>query len=483
MKIIILNPGSRTGEHVSRDVLYGCWCKGKKAGFTEYPPLPLLYVNTVLKNDGFETEFLDAQGRGLDHKRTLNSIDWRNIDIVISQTATMTFLEDVDLFNSIKQENPNIKTIILGSHVSFMPDSSLKKDSIDYIIKYEPEDSVLNLVKCLDDNGDPINVKGIGFKNRDGEVIVTPDAPFVDFDSLPIPNREYIRDIKYYNPLVKRPPWTTIETTRGCPARCVFCTAPTFFGKKVRKRSVDKVIDELRYLESMGYKEAFFRDETFTYHRKRVEEICKGILKEKMDLTWICNARIGTVDKELMKTMMEAGCHQIKFGVESGVQKILNNLNKGTSVEMARQTFRWANEVGLDTHAHFMLGCPGDTKKTILDTINFAIDVEPTTVSFGILTPYPGTELFDMMKDKLPKGWDGTEAEISRLHTQSFYNEIFCEVSRDDLEEYMTLAYRKFYMRPKYILKKLAHIRSLNQLRANIKSGIGTISYAITKSS
>jgi len=236
--------------------------------------------------------------------------------------------------------------------------------------------------------------------------------------------------------------------------------------------SAKRVLEEIREVVKLGYKEIFFRDEIFTAFKERVKEICQGIIKEKIDISWIVSSRINTLDREIMDLMEQAGCHMIRLGVESGVQKLLNNIKKGIKIEQTEQVFKWAHEIGLDTHAHMMIGIPGETADTIETTINFILKIDPTIVTFGILTPYPGTQLFLELRQKYPEVGDGTVMDISKLHTHAFYNEHFTELSSAELEKYIRKVYRKFYLRPSYILKWIKKIKSLDEFKRITLAGI-----------
>ncbi|MBM3233787.1 radical SAM protein [Candidatus Pacearchaeota archaeon] len=469
-KILVVNLGSKKGETVSKDVLYGAWCRGRKVGLMEYPPLPLLYINTLLNKNGFETVFLDAQGEKISHSQLFKKFDWKKIDYIITQTATMTFNDDIELMSEIKKKNPQLKIIVFGSHVTFLPQKSLENNVIDFVVRREPEFPILNLIKVLNSKKDFSRIKGIAFK-KGKKYIINPFDEHMDLSQLPYPDREPIFHINYYNPLVKYKNWTTVETTRGCPSKCTFCTAPYFFGIKIRRRSNDSILEELKYLKKRGYQEVWFRDEIFTFDRERVREICTRMINDKLKLKWICNGKIGMLDKETMMLMKKAGCRVILFGVESGDQKILNNIKKGITLEKVRETFKWAKEAKIETHAHFMIGNPGDNRETVEKTIKFAKEIDPDTVAFGILTVYPGTELFDTLKGKL-KDYDGTQANIEVLHIKSFNNEMFTDLSAAEIEEYLIKAYQSFYMRPRYIIKQFFGIRSVKEAYSLFKSGI-----------
>ncbi len=375
MKILVLNPPSKVTKNVVRDLLYGCWCKGKRIGGIKFPPTSLLYVATVLKENGHLVKLLDAGGE----RKSISEVkkEIRDYQVVVISTATMTFNEDAQVLAELKRENNRLITVVFGSHPTFMPHHSLTKNSVDIIVQREPEYILRDLMGDLEKkDGSWKKIRGIGFKEK-GKVIINEPYPYIkDLDELPFPDRKMLpENIDYFNPVVKRLPYTTAVTSRGCPGKCNFCTVPFFYGKKIRYRSWESVIEELELIQNQEYKEVFFRDETFSFYKERNIRICQEIIKRKIDLTWICNARVGTVDRETMRLMKEAGCHMIKFGVESGVQEILDNLRKGIRVKMTRQTFRWAQELGMETHAHIMLGSPGETKNTINETIKFVKEI------------------------------------------------------------------------------------------------------------
>lgn len=479
MKVLVLNPPSKVAKNVVRDVLYGCWCKGKRIGGLKFPPLSLLYVATVLKKNNRSVDLLDAVGQ----RKSISEVkkEIKDYQVVVISTSTMTFNEDTQVLLELKKENLSLKSIIFGSHPTFMPRYCLAKDSVDIVVQKEPEYIVRDLISAFESRDDSWKkIKGIGFREN-GRVIINEPYPYIEkLDALPFPERQMLPpDIDYFNPAVKRMPYTTAITSRGCPGRCSFCTAPSFYGKKIRYRSSESVIAELELIQSQGYREVFFRDETFTFNKERIGKICEGIIKSKIQLSWICNARVGTVDKEMMRLMQEAGCHMIKFGVESGVQEILDNLNKGIQVEATRKTFKWANEVGMETHAHFMLGTPGETQKTVDATIRFGQEIAPTTASFGLCTPYPGTELFSRVIQRYPEIQDGSACDLKRLHTRGFFNQAFTNLSREELEKDIIRAYRRFYLRGSYLLRSLKRIRSRDELKRLILAGTRVFSFSL----
>ena len=479
MKVLALNPPSKVTKNVIRDVLYGCWCKGKRIGGATIPPYSLLLVATVLKANGHSVSLLDA----LAEKKTLGDIldIISDYEVLILSTSTMTINEDAQTLFQLKEKNPSLKTIVFGSHPTYMPRYTLGKKGIDIIVRREPEYIIRDLLNALEKNDDSWKkIKGIGCREG-GEYRLNEPYPFIqNLDELSFPDRDMLpKDFDYFNPIIRRWPYTTAVTSRGCPGRCTFCTAPSFYGTKLRYRSGESVLKELRIIREKGYREIYFRDETFTFFKERNKEICQGMIKDKIDLAWICNARVGTIDKTMMELMKRAGCHLIKFGVESGVQEILDRVKKGIKIEETREAFVWANEVGIDTHAHVMLGLPGETRETIDRTIKFVKEIRPTTASFGICTPYPGTPLFEEVTKENPQIRDGSTADLSSLHTKGFFNEIFVDLGKGELEKSVRRAYRNFYLRPSYLLSRLKEIKSRNDVKRNVIAGLKIFDFTL----
>jgi len=354
----------------------------------------------------------------------------------------------------------------------------------------EPEFIIRDLLKAYINKEDWQQVKGIGFKVFISvenipvgyETVVNEPYPYVPLDELPIPDRTLLpKGIDYFNPIILRLPYTTMQTSRGCPGQCKFCNVPDFYGHQFRCRSAENVIKEIQQCVEQGYKEIWFRDETFTAFPTRNKVICEWLIKNKVDLTWIANGRVDMITKEMMQLMKDAGCHMLKFGVETGTQQLLDNVHKGTTLEQARKVFKWAHEIGIDTHAHTMLGLPGENVCTLKQTINFIMEINPTTATFGICTPYPGTPLFKEVQEKAPEIMDGSGIDLKKLHTSGYYNQYFTKLSPEELEKYVRLAYRKFYFRPSYVLKWLMKINNLDQLKRIMLAGSNVFSFGMAK--
>lgn len=450
MKILVLNPMTEQTGNVVRDVLYGCWCKGKRIGGGTVPPFSMLIVTELLRCHGLEADFIDAQAEQISSKGIADIIS--DYDLLIISTSTMSFREDAEYLLVLKGSNAHLKTMIFGSHPTFMPNYCLAHEGVDIIVRREPEYIIRDVCLAMKNDRDYTAVAGIGYKNEAGEPVLNDFYPHIEnLDDLPFPNVDLLpKNIHYFNPIVSRLPYMTTTTSKGCPAKCIFCTAPAFDGYKFRCQSADYVIKELQYFIEKGIREVYFRDDTFFVDKERDHRICRYMIDNKMDLTWIANARVSMIDRETMQLARQAGCHLIKFGIESGSQEILDGMRKGYRIEQAYEVFRWAKETGLKTHAHVMIGNPGETPETLEQTIRYILKLSPTTASFGICTPYPGTKLFERVQQQCPEIGDGSATDLSKLHTEGLFNEYYTSLTAKELSGQVRRAYRRFYLRPFY---------------------------------
>lgn len=455
MKILILNPMTSKSANVVRDVVYGCWCNGKRIGGASVPPFTLLVLTSLLRKNSFSADFVDAQAEQLIAEKMESYIN--NYDLLVIATSTMTFKEDADYLLRMKKARPGLKTVMFGSHPTFMPTYCLTHSGVDIIIRHEPELILLELVKRIVSGKTYTDLKGIGFKDDTGRFVLNENHPFIsNLDDLPFPDVELLpQGLDYFNPIVKRTPYITTSTSRGCPGQCTFCTAPYFDGKTLRFQSAGYVVREIEYFISKGIKEVYFRDDTFFVNQLRDHSIFEEMIKKQLDITWIANARISMIDKDTLQLAKKAGCHTIKFGVESGDQKILDTVKKGYKIEQAYKVFSWSRETGIRTHAHVMLGNPGDTLETVNKTIKFILKLNPTTATFGICTPYPGTPLFEQVKSVYPEIGDGSASDLTKLHVEGLFNDVFSSLNSKQLSKLVRYAYRKFYLRPAYWFKSL----------------------------
>lgn len=476
VSFLFLNPPNEYQEPVGRDLIYGCWCHGKRVADMQLPPLHLLYLATNLRElGGHHVAVLDALVQNLSLPEI--AAEAKTFDAVVIHTSNTTFRYDLTVLAAIKAVHPKIISILTGPHPTVYPERVMQEPIVDLAVFGEAEDTLLELAEKLAAGDGLAGVAGLAWREGN-EVRRNPPRPLRhNLDEWPFPDRSLVDHRRYYNPHSRRSPFTTALTSRGCVARCIFCTSPPFYSGKFRQRSPENVLAELKLLCDQGFREVLFRDESFTENRKRLRAICQGMIDQKLDLTWIANSRVGVLDEEDMRLMKRAGCFYLWVGVESGSQPVLDRLRKGITVEQTREMFRLADRVGINLHAHLMFGNPGETAADIRKSIQFLMEINPAAIDIGITTPFPGTPLFEEVKDKDPRIADGSELRIDQVHNIAFFSRHYCELDEKFLEDALILAYRKFYLRPAYILRYLRRIRSLRQLRNVIRAGWNLLLY------
>jgi anaerobic magnesium-protoporphyrin IX monomethyl ester cyclase len=479
MNILGLNPPSRFSKNVARDLLWGCWCRGKRIAGVQFPPLPLLYVATVLKQAGHTVTVLDAQARGKTPEDVESVIP--AYDLVFMISATMSYAEDMALIGRLKKKNPRLIAIVFGAHATFLPRQALQYSEVDIIVRHEAEFCLHDLVNALSRGGDAWKqVPGIGYR-EDGRPHVNPPYPYIDdLDAIPFPDRSLLPDdLYYYNPVIKQYPWATLLSSRGCPGRCTFCTSPGYYGTHYRYRSAVNVVNEIEALAAAGMRELFFRDEVFTGNVKRVYDICRLIGERNISMSWICSVKANTLEYDMLKVMKKAGCRMIRIGVESGVQELLDAVNKDVAIEKTAAVFSWARELGLETHAHVMLGLPGETDDTVRRTFGFINRMRPSTVTYGIMTPYPGTPIYEQVLACDRSYGDGTRIDAGQVHTNASFSRVFTDIPRQRLERYVREGYRRFYMRGGYVFERLINVRDLHELRRLALAGMHVFDFIV----
>ena len=469
MKILLINPPALNtlASEVPSIV-------GEERGHN--PPLGIMYIASVLEKDpSNEVEILDAQLDELNYAQLKEEIILRNPDVVGMTVMTFTLIDCIITARMAKEANKKIKIIIGGIHPNIFQNETINLPEIDYIVLGEGEVAIPKLIKSLDKGKSELKkIKGIIFKYK-GKIIHTGNPDLIkNLDEVPFPARHLTEYQKYSSLLAKRSPVTTMITSRGCPFRCLFCDRP-HLGKVFRARSAKNVVDEMEECAKMGIKEFLIYDDTFTINKQRVLDICDEIIKRDLNIGWDIRARVDTVDEEMLKKMHEAGCERIHYGVEAGNKEILQVLRKGITLEQAERAFKITRKAKIDTLAYFMIGSPRETKETILDTINFAKRLKPGFVHFSITTPFPATALYYLALEEgiIKKDVWKEFAENPMSAAKTFRAPLWEEnLKKEELFELLTYAYKNFYKRPSYILKKLFKIRSFDELKRKVRAGL-----------
>ena len=435
------------------------------------PPLGILYIAGYLEaHTGHEVMVLDCLVEELGYSEVEERIRALAPEVVGITCLTFTLLDVLKAAKIVKVVNPETTVVIGGPHAHIYPKETASQDNVDYVVTGEGEVTMSELVAALERGEKQPGVPGLVYV-RDGEAVDTGRRPPVDdLDSLPMPARHLTPYEKYHSLLARGSAVTTMFTSRGCPYGCKYCDRPNM-GRSFRFRSAGNVADEFEKCAEMGIDEFLVYDDTFTVSRKRALEVCREIVRRELKVYWDIRTRVDLVNEELLVALKEAGCIRIHFGVEAGSDPILKNLNRGVKVEQVRETFKLTKRIGIGTLGYFMVGNPGETRDDVERTMELARELDPDFAHITIMTPFPATQLY---YDALEKGLYETDhwAEFARSPEADFRPRFWEEhFSTDELRELCELFYRRFYGRPKFMLRRLAQIRSFGELRRNLRAG------------
>jgi anaerobic magnesium-protoporphyrin IX monomethyl ester cyclase len=412
-----------------------------------FPPLGLAYLAAVLDQDGYEIRIMDCPVCQMDHEKLKADIASFEPSLIGIGSMTPTIGSAFKSACVAKEACPDAKVVIGGPHVTFMDRETLAEEpAIDVVVRGEGEETLLELAKQLPDLPKLEDVKGITFRKGD-KIIQTPNRPYIqNLDALPRPAYKYI-PIEKYRILGRK--LLPIMTSRGCPFQCSFCAASQMFGARFRARSPKNVLDELEWLrDEYGAEGISFQDDTLTFDRKRILEICDGIIERKIRLPWGCGTRADTVTKEILAKMRTAQCNEVCFGVESGCQRIRDALKKRVSTEQCENAIKWAKEVGMFVTVSVILGYPGETKETLQQSLDFVRKVEPDDVWLCHATPYPGTELRALVESN---GWKMSDDWTLYNTMHPIFEDPL--LPAEEIAKMRKNFYDKFYT-PQYILRQ-----------------------------
>lgn len=482
MKALFINPPHLSGEIYMKEIGR---CGRRAVAGELWPQTGLAYLAAIALECGAEAKIVDAMAESIDLTNLLGIIDTFNPDFIIANSTTPTINNDSDVIHRIKSKFPHIIIAMTGTHVSALPEESLKKSGADFVFINEAEETlreILNNImvkdifstipqKNLRSNFEQIRekIKGIAFLHT-GQFIRSDERGFIEaLDKLPMPARNLLPNHAYRMPFFDNEPFVTLIPTRGCPWRCIFCRAGKVWGRRIRTRSVENVIYEIEYiLSELKIRNIAFMTDSLTLNKKWAMEFLSAILKKGLQFRWVCNSRTDAVDSEMLSLMKKAGCLLISYGIESGDQNILNTAKKSIELKDCLRAIELTRKSKILSMAYFIIGLPGETKETIHKSIDFAIKLNPDYVNFHVATPFPGTEFYDIAERNkwlITKDWNYYEEEGSAVIKTS-------ELSPEDLMKAQKTAMKRFYLRPSKILKEFASIRSVAELKSRLKAGM-----------
>ncbi|MFX1383806.1 MAG: B12-binding domain-containing radical SAM protein [Promethearchaeota archaeon] len=455
MKILLINPPLRTKAY---DI-----------------PIGLGIIAQVLLNEGHEVKILDIFAEQLSKSKVIERINLNSEYKIIGIGSLINMYKYLKwLIPIIKEYNPDSKIVVGGGVITQKPKLLLKNTPADIAVIGEGELTMKEVVSALEDNKSLKTVKGIYYKD-DNQIIVNPPRPLIkNLDELPFPAYDlfpidiYLHNVKRAN-LINKKTELSIISARGCPYNCNFCFH--IYGRGIRERSIDSVIEEIEFLKDKYKVESIMiSDESFSVRKKRIMEFCNKMIIKKIDLPWSCNSRVNLVDRELLRRMKQAGCFRIMYGIESGSQKILNNMNKQFNLEQAKNAIKITIKEGIICKPTFMFGYPGENLKTIKETINFCrkFVISP---QFFYATPFPGTTLYNQVRGKILEKFGTEENFIENLVHMHQLNINLTDFSDEKLVELRKktvkfLRKKPFYKYPKSMFYQYKQF-GLNQMLNN----------------
>ena len=434
-----------------------------------YPPLALLALATWIKHHtAHEVAILDAQADHLDFDQTEQKIREWGPDVV-GITAFTVQLVDVHHTIAAARRVASVKHVVLGGpHISDFPHESVGLVGVDAVVKGEGQKPLEMLLDCWSRGESPRGIPGV-VAHADDPIPTEDVYLFNELDEYPHIDRTLVDYQRYYDVMGSGGIFTTVISSRGCPYRCTFCNTPRH---RYRVMKPERVCDELQGCIDLGIREFYFVDDTFNITNKRVHDLCDEILRRGMQLRWTVRFRVKGVDKALVEKMKAAGCARIQFGVEQGTEEGLLRLKKDVSSREIENAFKVCREVGIETVAYFMIGTPTErSREDVYDTIDYAIRLDPDYVMWNVMTPFPGTTLYDEgMRDGVldVQPW----LNFMRNPHDDFKAQVWDEYfTHDELRDLLQIAYRRFYGRPSYMLRQAVKVRNPNELARKARAG------------
>lgn len=391
--VLMVNPPDPPGYVSNKDSMGGLGQLYHVESTVRMPPIDIPYTASCLRSNGIPVDVIESHGSDLDLRNCTRKIEKRDLDrstIIAVRTSVPTIEWDLKVVKEIREVSDS-RILMFGPYMSICPGEALSSPFVDGVIRGEPEVVIPQLAK--EGLG---KTRGVVYK-RNGKLVIQPaQRQMADLNSLPYPAWDLLPyDAYNIGSLVDRRPFLTALTSRGCPFSCIYCPYHVTQGREWRHRTPENVVRELKHLYyTFNMRGLLFRDPEFALSRQRVSQICRAIVAEDLDFHWRCETRVDDLSKQLVKEMARAGCVGINIGIESAEPKILKNVGrKPFPMDRAKEIVKQCRKSGIQVFAFFVVGLPGETKKSIMKTISVAKKLRPDFTQFTVATPYPGTRL------------------------------------------------------------------------------------------
>ena len=438
-------------------------------------PLGALYISAVLNESNIKTKVYDADfdlSENYLYKKVTESDVLKEMERVIRSVSpnvlgigalSNQYKLALKIARMVKEIDSDIIVIAGNRHASVRPKEILSSPDFDFVVIGEGEITTLELVKALNNGMKLKNVNGIAYRKNNQVIITKPRELIKNLDTLPFPDRKSLLYVKRYPPNA----FGTVISSRGCPFNCAFCESRIFWQKRVRFRSAENLVDELESIvKEFGSREFIFQDDSFTINHARIERFCELLKERDIDIFWSCNSRVDTINDRLIKVMKGAGFYSIRVGIESGNNSMLRRMKKGTTVEEIKKAVNVLKRNKIETLGWFILGYPGENKKTIRDTYRLMKELKLDNIALSLPEPFIGTELYETVKEE--RGLVDNKISGSKILTMNINN-----LSKEDLIKYYLKIEKEFnslnrntflkrLLRPRYM-----YLRILENVKNN----------------
>ncbi len=468
MKIALINPPT-TKQKMFGDIAIA----GSNA-----PPLALISLAASIRNSGHEVVIIDALAEQLNAHDVAERVLQTGAEVAGITCLTFNFSAVSQTCKLLKQRIPGITTVAGGVHITSMASVSMQKcQEIDIGVIGEGEVTVCELLDMIERKGDPAAIAGLALR-KDGEIRFTPPRAYIkDLDSLPLPAWDLLpRFPKAYNVQlqeIKEIPTTSVITSRGCTAKCIFCDRSTF-GNVVRGVSAPYIVRMLQDLkEKHGVSCVNFEDDNFMILKKRLLALCDLLIKADLNISWSCLARVDCVDRPTLEKMKAAGCWMLIYGIETASDRLLKIINKQVKLQDTVRALKMTRAVGIKSKGLLMAGSFGETRETLEETETFLKSAPLDDISLHYFTPLPATESHETVNDygTLDDNWD----------RMTLFSPVFIprSLTEELLRKHVRRCYLSFYLRPRIVLSYLRRISSWAYFCCLIKAFWSFIHYAV----
>jgi len=426
---------------------------------TSSPPIGLLYLAGAIGREGYPVSLIDAESSKLSLSEVVNKIINSPFEVVGISATTPAIHSAAEIASGIKKAKPGVLTIIGGPHVTAVPTETMNEFPVfDVGVIGEGEETVTELLNAFSGGRDLSDVKGLIVRGKDGLKISERREFISDIDSLALPAWDLLpsltRDYRYSIIETHGRPSAAIVTSRGCPNKCSFCDRKVF-GNIYREHSAEYVLEMIRLLKfKYGIKDLMIFDDNFMISKARLMKICGSLIKEKLDISWFCVSNLENFESDKLKAMKEAGCWLIEVGIESGSREILNDMKRGATLEKIESAVKMADSLGIRVKGNFIFGNINETEGTLKSSINFAKKLNLFLFQQTFLTPFPGSEIYEIAEK-----YGSFDSDWKKMN--NFYiNFVPSGLTKDKLLAYSRKAYASFYLRPGVIFRHILDIKS-----------------------